>query len=324
MPKVLLADDHPAMLKTVTGMVAPHFDVVAAVSDGKAALDAAARTNPDVVLSDIMMPGLDGLRAARELKERKSGAKVVFVTGMEDDDYIAEALDVGAKGYVVKPRLQSDLVPAVNLALAGQYFISPHAFTGTPNHGRSNHVLKFYLDESLFLQEVSEYTYAALAKGEQVFIFLSKMGLHVVRERLRAGRLDYVEAIKRGHLYAFSVENIMPSLMQDSRPDPARFEDFFCPYWKRAVARARAHGSRVTIISDMIGTLLRQGHGHQVAARVEEVWNALVPKHSCNVYCGCPVKDLSFRESRETLSRICVEHSNVIPIDQRIYPSAQI
>ena len=317
MPKVLLADDHPAILKTVAGMVAPHFDVVAAVSDGKAALDAAARTNPDLVLLDIMMPGLDGFRAARELKERKSGAKVVFLTAVEDDDYIAEALHVGAKGYVVKPRLQSDLIPAINVALVGQFFISPHAFTGTPNHGRSNHVLEFYSDERIFLEEVSEHTYASLAKGEQVFIFLSKMGLHVVRERLRAGHLDYIEAIKRRHFYAFSVENIMPSLMQDSWPDPAFFENFFGPYWERAVARARVHGSRVTIISDMIATLLRQGCGYQVAARVEEVWNALVPKHSCNVYCGCPVTHLSSKDSRKTLSRICAEHSNVIPIDQR-------
>jgi DNA-binding NarL/FixJ family response regulator len=117
------------MLLTVAGMLAPHFDVVAAVSDGKAVLDAVARTNPDLVLLDIMMPGLDGFQAARELKKRKSGAKVVFVTGQDDDDYIAEALDVGAKGYVVKSRLQSDLIPAINVALAGQLFISPHAFT---------------------------------------------------------------------------------------------------------------------------------------------------------------------------------------------------
>jgi hypothetical protein len=150
------------------------------------------------------------------------------------------------------------------------------------------------------------------------------MGLHVVRERLRAGRLDYIEAIKRRHFYAFSVENIMPSLMQGSWPDPTRFEDFFCPYWERAVARARVHGSQVTIISDVITTLLRQGCGYQVAARVEEVWNALVPKHSCTVYCGCLVTHLSSGESRKTLSRICAEHSNVVPIDQRIYPSVQI
>jgi hypothetical protein len=270
------------------------------------------------------MPGLDGFQTARELKERKSVAKVVFVSGMEDDDYIAEALDVGATGYVVKSRLQSDLIPAINVALAGQLFISPHAFTGTPNHGKSNHVLKFYVDESIFLQEVSEHTYAALAKGEQVFIFLSKMGLHVVRERLRAGRLDFIKAIKRRHFYAFSVENIMPSLMQGNWPDRTRFEDFFCPYWDRAVARARVHGSQVTIISDMIATLLRQGCGHEVAARVEEVWNALVPKHYCTVYCGCPVTYLSSRESRKTLSRICAEHSNVISIDQRVCAPIQI
>jgi DNA-binding NarL/FixJ family response regulator len=323
-PRVLLADDHPAMLKAVTRMLAPHFDVVAAVSDGKAALDAAEQTNPDVILSDIMMPGLDGLRVAKELRETKSGAKIVFLASQEDDDYIAEALNVGARGYVVKRRLQSDLVPAMNFALSGQLFISPYAFGANRKYEASNHVLKFYLDESIFLQQVSELTYGALAQGEQVFVFLSKIGLHLVRERLRAGGLDYQEAIKRGHFYAFSVENVMPSLMQDSWPDPSRFEDFFCRFWKRAVARARVRGSQVTIISDMIATLLRQGLGHRVAARVEELWNTLVPRYSCTVYCGCPVMHLSSKENRETLSQICAEHSNVIPTDQRICTSVQI
>jgi DNA-binding NarL/FixJ family response regulator len=117
----------------VSRILTPHFDVVAAVHDGKAALDAAARTNPDLVPSDIMMPEVDRFRVARQPKERDSRAKVVLLTGQDDDDYVSEALIVGARGLVVKRRMPLDLVPAWNLAAAGQYFISPQA-SGYPTY----------------------------------------------------------------------------------------------------------------------------------------------------------------------------------------------
>jgi CheY-like chemotaxis protein len=77
---VLVADDHAEMLKTVTNMLTPHFEVVAAVGDGKAALDAAARTDPNVALLDMAMPRLNGIQAAKELREQNLEAKVIFLT----------------------------------------------------------------------------------------------------------------------------------------------------------------------------------------------------------------------------------------------------
>src|SRR5215469_11446453 len=133
LPRLILADDHPAMLRTVTGMLAPHFDIVAAVNNGKAALDEAARTNPNVVLLDIMMTEIDGIRAARELKRRQARTEVVFLTAQEDDDYISETLAAGARGYILKRRMQSDLLTGLNVARAGHFFISPHAFIGHSN-----------------------------------------------------------------------------------------------------------------------------------------------------------------------------------------------
>jgi hypothetical protein len=266
----------------------------------------------------------------------------VFLTGQEDDDFVFAALEVGAKGYVFKRRLQSDIVPALNLALAGEFFISPDAFRGSPKHA-TDHLLQFYSDESIFFDQASEMTYDALAKREQVFLFLSKMGLRFVRERLRSGGLDYAEAIRGGHLQAFSVENVLPALMTDdfvsfnairrgqftvigeepipflfeeTCPDPVRFESFFCPYLKRAVARSQDRGSKVTIISDTMATLLRYGYGHNVAFRIEKVWNDLIPTCATTVYCGCPATHLSLKRNRETLVRICAQHSQVVFIDQ--------
>jgi len=124
-PRILLADDHAAILDKVAALLAPEFDVVAAVGDGLLALEAAARFCPELVVLDIAMPGLDGIHAARELRRNGCDAKIVFLTVQEDEDYVSAALDAGALGYVLKSRMQSDLILAIRQALAGEVFISP-------------------------------------------------------------------------------------------------------------------------------------------------------------------------------------------------------
>ena len=87
-PRIVFADDHPAMLKTVVGIITPRLEIVGAVGDGKSALAQVVQTAPDVVLTDISMPVMDGIRMARALKQSGSAAKIVFLTGEEDDDWI--------------------------------------------------------------------------------------------------------------------------------------------------------------------------------------------------------------------------------------------
>ena len=301
------------MLKTVTGMLAPHCDVMA-VSDGKAALDTTARITPDLVLADILMPKLDGIRMAAEMKRREPQTRIVFLTGQEDDDYISEALAVGATGYIVKRRLHSDLLPAVKLALQGQRFISPHSFIGAPKNGKSEHVLRFYADEGTFVDHTYQLAYTALAKGDRVLAVLGQTELRCLTTRLRATGLNLAHAIELGRYVAFSVESVMPLILKDNWPDAALFATFFNPTLRRLSTHARRESSQVTIFADIIGPLLRQGCSHEVATRVEEIWNNLVQRHSCIIYCGCPVIDLGCKRNRATLAEICHDHSSVIPI----------
>ena len=88
-------------------------------------IDEAAKLAPDVIVLDISMPKLNGIEAARQLKATGSRAKIVFLTVHEDMDYVRGALAAGAHGYVVKPRLASDLLPALREVLASGWFVSP-------------------------------------------------------------------------------------------------------------------------------------------------------------------------------------------------------
>jgi DNA-binding NarL/FixJ family response regulator len=123
--RVLLADDHEAMLDRVRKLLGADCDVVGAVSDGQQALEAAQDLKPDVLVLDISMPVMNGIETAHRLKEVGASARVVFLTVHDDPDYAKEALEAGALGYVIKPRIASDLMIAINEVCAGRSFVSP-------------------------------------------------------------------------------------------------------------------------------------------------------------------------------------------------------
>lgn len=122
--RILLADDHKGMRDRVVRMLEREFEMLEPVNDGLSLLRAAARLEPDVCLMDISMPILNGIETATQLKESGSKAKIIFLTIHEDRDFLVAALRAGASGYVVKPRMASDLRAAIKEVLAGRTYIS--------------------------------------------------------------------------------------------------------------------------------------------------------------------------------------------------------
>ncbi len=124
--RVLLADDHEAMLNRVADLLAGECDVIGTAIDGRQALDAAQNLKPDVLVLDISMPVMSGIETAHRLKEAGVKTRIVFLTVHDDPDFAREALEAGALGYVIKHRIASDLLAAIKDAHAGRSFVSPH------------------------------------------------------------------------------------------------------------------------------------------------------------------------------------------------------
>jgi DNA-binding NarL/FixJ family response regulator len=122
--RILLADDEPAMIRAVTQLLDGKFEIVAAVDNGQSLIEDASRLDPDLLVLDISMPVMNGIEAARHLKKLGSRAKVIFLTVHEDRDFIEAAFSAGALGYVLKPCLATDLLPAIREALQGHTFVS--------------------------------------------------------------------------------------------------------------------------------------------------------------------------------------------------------
>ena len=123
--RILVAEDHELMRDKVVRLLRRDFEVVAAVTNGEALLEAAARLNPDVCVLDISMPLLNGIETATHLKKRSSPPKVIFLTIHNDSDSVGAAFKSGAEGYVFKTRMAADLIVALNEVLAGRTFLSP-------------------------------------------------------------------------------------------------------------------------------------------------------------------------------------------------------
>lgn len=122
--RILLADDHKDMREHVVQLLERDFEILGECSDGQTAVEAVSELKPDICLMDISMPVLNGIQAAHKLTANGSTAKIIFLTIHEDPDFVQAALKTGAKGYVIKRCLASDLPAAVNEVLAGRIFIS--------------------------------------------------------------------------------------------------------------------------------------------------------------------------------------------------------
>jgi DNA-binding NarL/FixJ family response regulator len=122
--RVLLADDHPAVAEDLRSVLEPEFDVVATVDDGYGLVTAAETLTPDVIVTDISMPGLDGMAAAGEILRSNPCARIVFVTVHNDSETVQKAFATGVLGYVLKLTAGDELVPATRAALQGEPYVS--------------------------------------------------------------------------------------------------------------------------------------------------------------------------------------------------------
>ncbi|HXY10208.1 MAG TPA: response regulator transcription factor [Terriglobales bacterium] len=123
---VLLADDNPVILSHVGKLLGRNkqYEVVGVLTDGDAVPREYSRLRPDVIVLDISMGELSGIDVARTLVDSGCNAKIVFLTVHEDSDFLNAAMGAGGSAYVVKSRVSTDLIPAIDAALSGKLFVS--------------------------------------------------------------------------------------------------------------------------------------------------------------------------------------------------------
>jgi DNA-binding NarL/FixJ family response regulator len=122
--RILVADDHAVLTDGIVRILEDHHDVVGAVADGSALLEATERLHPDVIVADISMPTVSGLEGLRQLKAKPHDVSVIFLTMHADPRLAAEAFRLGAKGFVLKHTSGDELLKAIDAVLHGHKFMS--------------------------------------------------------------------------------------------------------------------------------------------------------------------------------------------------------
>jgi DNA-binding NarL/FixJ family response regulator len=125
--RVVLADDQPLVRAALRMVIAdaPDIEVVGEAGTGAEAVEVTERQDPDVVVMDIRMPGLDGIEATRRITQRAAGPHVIVLTTFDDDDSVYGALRAGAAGFLVKDMALDDILAAIRVVAAGDGLIAP-------------------------------------------------------------------------------------------------------------------------------------------------------------------------------------------------------
>jgi DNA-binding NarL/FixJ family response regulator len=126
--RVLIVDDQALFadsLKAVIGYRATDFEVIGVAQDGAAAIEVARLEVPDIILMDIRMPGLDGVQATKAIHAEQPQVKIIVLTSFDDDEYIRDALENGAVGYILKDIPVTELLSSLRAVLDGAFLVSP-------------------------------------------------------------------------------------------------------------------------------------------------------------------------------------------------------
>ncbi|MBS0152351.1 MAG: response regulator transcription factor [Nitrospira sp.] len=133
-PRVLLADDHLLVAEGIQKLLESEADIVGVFSDGRALIKALPEMHPDLIIVDISLPLLNGLDAARQVKQFDPKVKILVLTMHADQVFVVEAFRLGVTGYVLKQSLSGELLHAVKEVLKGNTYISPSVAQGLVDH----------------------------------------------------------------------------------------------------------------------------------------------------------------------------------------------
>ena len=124
-PRLLLADDHMIVVEGMARLLQSEYDLLPPASDGQLLVETALRMTPDVIVTDISMPILNGIEAVRQIRKKGLKAKIIFLSMHADMEFAAEALSAGASGYVIKQSAAEELTRAIKDVLKNRTYVTP-------------------------------------------------------------------------------------------------------------------------------------------------------------------------------------------------------
>ena len=327
--RVLVVDDYESWRTFITSTLKmkPELQLLAEAADGREAVELAQQLQPDLVLLDIGLPTLNGIEAARRIREVSPASKILFVTENRSRDVAEEALRTGAGGYVVKSSAASELLPAVAAVIQGEQFVSaslsgPH--TGQYSRDESgvellprrqgevphHHEVGFYSDDRRLLLDVARFVEATLKIGNAAIVAATESHREALVSELQARGLDMQAALEEGRYVALDAYHALSMFLVNGVIDPGRFLERFGDLIVAARETTKVENPRVSVFGECVHLLWASGNA-EAAIQMEKLGNKLTQIHEVDIFCGYSLNNPAMEMNRNLFQRICAEHSAV-------------
>jgi DNA-binding NarL/FixJ family response regulator len=314
--RVLVVDDYEPWRRHLCSRLqtSRRWQIVGEVADGLQAVQQAQALRPDLILLDVGLPLLDGIRAARQILAVEPKTRILFLSEHRSWDVARTALETGARGYLVKSDAAAGLLPAMDAVIEDRRFVSPAvAAPASPEPKQEPairtrfHEAAFYADERSLLRGYAGFAERALQAEHSLIVVTGAPRREKLREELQARGIDVGRAIQDGRYHSLDVADVLSQFMVDGRVDDVRF-------WEAARAlvadaRGTAAESPVAACGDAAPTLWRAGNA-DAAIRLERLWDDLVKECNVEIFCGYAGHGEQHADDR-VFERICAEHSAV-------------
>jgi len=336
--RVLVVEDYAAFRRVLVSAIQSkaEIQVICEVADGPEAVQKARELQPELILLDIGLPRLNGIEAARQIRNLSPESKILFVSQESSPDIVQAALETGAKGYVVKADVGRELIPALDAVLRGQTYVSKslsgHGLTNVPDrsaihlvemrHGLEtrreqglqstrHHEVGFYSDDRSLLDGYTRFVGAVLKSGNAAIVVATELHREKLLARLQAYGLDMSATIEQGRYIALDNAETIATFMVNDLPDPVLFSKVTGNLIARTAKSVEGDHARVAACGECAPLLWERGNA-EGAVRLERLWDEIARSYGVQVLCGYPQSSFQGRTEGDTFDRICAEHSSVL------------
>ena len=335
--RVLIVEDSEPFREFLRSTLQDKLELqtIGEASDGGEAIELAQALQPDLILLDIGLPKLNGIEAARRIRELAPRSKIIFCSQESSVDIVEAAFSAGAAGYVVKVDAGSELPNAVKTVLQGEKYVGSRfagrSFTPALDHripGSTHgdkifralqpqdkeilcwHEAGFYSDDLFFLHDVTQFIETALKAGSAAIAVVTEAHRDSLLPRLQARGLDIAAAIEEGRYILFDAAEALSTFMINDVLDPGRFLKLFGNLIETATQVVKGEQARVAVFGEGAPLLWAQGN-EEAAIQVEELSQQLAKTYDIDILCGYSLGSVQGGMDSQIFQRICAEHSAV-------------
>ena len=321
--RVLVVEDFEPFQQFICETVKknPELQVICKASDGLEAVQQAQRLRPDLILIDVGLPKLNGIEAARQIREIVPSSKILFLSQNSDTDVVQRALEVGGNGYVLKTMASTDLLRAVEAVLRGERFLSsgladfedpgkpaarhmqlpPH----TKKDASYNHQLEFHTEEDSLLDGFVCFIQTAITAGRAAIAIVTESHRQKLLQRLMTDAVLDLARIE-GRYISLDAEETLSAFMVDDLPDKPKFLKLVGELIAAGQA-ATGDSAPVAACGECASILWAQGK-LDAAIQLEQFCNEIARSRKIDILCGYLLKDSLDEERNEICQRLGAEH----------------